>query len=88
MRENTNNERSTFPERAAPAGFKLLTRRQTAELLGVSVLWLWRAGRNPALAFPTPVRLGDPTSERAPVRFISTEVEAWVRDRRLAGCAK
>jgi predicted DNA-binding transcriptional regulator AlpA len=88
MRENMNNEDSTLSGRTASVGFKLLTRQQVAAMLSVSVLWIWRALRNPALGFPKPVRLGDPTSGRAPVRFVAAEVEAWVRDRRLAGATK
>jgi predicted DNA-binding transcriptional regulator AlpA len=91
MLENANdiNEATTLLGRAAPAGFKLLSRKETAALLGVSLLWLWRAARNPTLGFPSPRRLGgDPTSERSPVRYISSEVEAWVRDRPLVGRAK
>ena len=86
MRENTNNEECTLLERATPAGAGLWTRKRTAAWVDVSLLWLWRASRNPELGFPKPIRLG--AGPRSPVRYIAAEVEAWVRERQLAGTEK
>ena len=58
----------------------LLTKTQTAERVGVhpeSLMRLSRQGK-----FPRPIKLGD--SDRCAVRFVETEVEAWLQDRMAA----
>jgi predicted DNA-binding transcriptional regulator AlpA len=61
---------------------RLLTRRQAAELLGVSILWLYMAGLNPKLKFPHAIKIGDPANPRTPVRFLESELLAWIEERR------
>jgi predicted DNA-binding transcriptional regulator AlpA len=85
VQEITNNEEPTFPQQAVPGGAGLWTRKRTSAWLEVSLLWLWRAGRNPALGFPKPLRLGGP---RSPLRYVAAEVQAWALARRLAGRTK
>ena len=56
----------------------LLIAEQTAELVGMSRRWLWRAVS--AQQFPQPVRVGRAT------RWRRVDIEAWVDD--LAGAAE
>jgi len=62
---------------------KLLSRKQVAELVGVSLVWLFRAAKNPKLGFPAPFKIGlDP--KRSPVRYSMRSILDWIEARRAA----
>jgi len=59
---------------------KLLRIREVAEWLGVSqaAIYKWvKEGR-----FPAPVKLGDKDQKRVAARWVETEVEQWIEERK------
>ena len=62
---------------------QLLTRKQVANLLGVSLVWLFRASRNPDLGFPAAFKIGL-NVERSPVRYSERSILNWIDARRAA----
>jgi predicted DNA-binding transcriptional regulator AlpA len=56
---------------------RLLTKKETAELVGVHAEHLMRMSRQDR--FPHPIKLGD--TANCAVRFIAEEVEAWIAAR-------
>ncbi len=59
------------------ASLLLLRPRECARVLGISTTSLWRWSRDPAMDFPTAIRLG-----KNSVAFDEFEVRVWLATRR------
>jgi predicted DNA-binding transcriptional regulator AlpA len=55
---------------------RLLTVREASAELGVSTIWWWQHRHDPDV--PRPLRLGDPSNPKSPVRYRETELLAYI----------
>jgi predicted DNA-binding transcriptional regulator AlpA len=75
--------RRASPVAAPPSEDRYINREQLRALIPASDMTLWRWQRNPKVAFPSPVKLGD---DGRNYWWLPT-VRAWMRAREERQCA-
>lgn len=60
---------------------RLIRMKDVVEIVGLARPTIYKLMSQPESAFPQPVKLTDSTARGAPVAWVLSEVQAWMRSR-------